>query len=107
MLSGLSKYIQQELLPAQNENNEGDTGYSANVLPLETVETAIKSIANRVNYGIEIVGSTRVPASLCVWRWEVKPENYEWLPKNSREKVDARLAERLQVSLIIPVYCDV
>lgn len=53
---------------------------------------------NRNNYGLDAPpGGGKVPAALCVWRWEVKEEHHEWLPKASREKADARSAERVQV----------
>lgn len=69
-------------------------------LPLSTIEAAIKSVLNRNNYGLDAPSSGgKVPAALCVWRWEVKEGYHDWLPKVSKEKADGRLAERVQVGL--------
>lgn len=99
----LAKHIRNELLPAQDEDedniNSGRADVSAS-LPLSTVEAAIKSILCRINYGLEAPHGGKLPASLCVWRWEVKEEHRGWLPKAAREKADGRLAERVQVGTI-------
>jgi hypothetical protein len=92
-IAGLSKHIQQELVP----DDDDDTGCSASILPLSTIEDVVKLLATRVNYGIESP-LTKTPAALCVWRWELNQEYLSFLPKVSREKVDARLADRIQVS---------
>ncbi|TFY78564.1 hypothetical protein EWM64_g5445 [Hericium alpestre] len=90
----LAKHIQSEVVPAPEDEDEEPTT-RPNVLPIETIEATIKSVADRVNYGID-VANAKVPASLCVWRWEVKSQYRDWLPKASRDKIDARLAERVQ-----------
>jgi hypothetical protein len=70
-------------------------------LPLSVVEAAIRSILSRNNYGLDPPqGGGKLPASLYVWRWEVKEEHRGWLPKAAREKADGRLAERVQVGII-------
>lgn len=62
------------------------------------MEAAIKSVLQRHNYGIDTPSGTgKLPAGLCIWRWEVKEEYRDWLPKAAREKADARLAERVEV----------
>lgn len=66
-------------------------------LPLSAVETAIKAVMERNNYGLDGSGSGKAPAAVCVWRWEVKEDHRDWLPKSGREKADNRLAERVQV----------
>jgi chromatin assembly factor 1 subunit A len=67
-------------------------------LPLQVVEAAIKSILSRNNYGLEAPqGNVKMPAALCVWRWEVKSQYWDWLPKAAKEKAEARLIERVQV----------
>lgn len=96
-LVSISKHIQRELLPTQGEYETEPTKDSS-PLPLPVVEAAVKHVATRVNYGIDAPNGGKAPQSLCVWRWEVKPEYYDWLPKVSRDKVDARLTERVQVS---------
>ncbi|KAH9901194.1 hypothetical protein C8Q73DRAFT_752237 [Cubamyces lactineus] len=94
-LQALSKHIQQQLLPAMDEDEDEED--IAAILPLDTVEDAIKSIARRVNYGLESPPEGgKVPASWLIWRWEVSDPYRDWLPKNAREKVDARIRERLQ-----------
>ncbi|OSD02875.1 hypothetical protein PYCCODRAFT_1435163 [Trametes coccinea BRFM310] len=94
-LQALSKHVQQQLLPAVDEDEEEDT--TSSILPLETVEDAIKSVAKRVNYGLEApAGGGKVPAAWLLWRWEVCESCRDWLPKNAREKVENRLRERQQ-----------
>ncbi|KAH9854026.1 hypothetical protein C2E23DRAFT_819256 [Lenzites betulinus] len=91
----LSKHVQQQLLPAVDEDEEEDT--TAPILPLETVEDVIKSLATRVNYGLDNpVEGGRVPAGWHIWRWEVSDEYRSWLPKNAKEKVENRWKERQQ-----------
>ena len=91
-ITSLSKHIQQELAPDDGE----DTERSASILPLSVIEDVVKLLASRVNYGIESP-LTKIPAALCVWRWELKQEYLGFLPRVSREKVDARRADRVQV----------
>jgi chromatin assembly factor 1 subunit A len=45
----------------------------------------------------------RTPASLAIWRWEIKAKYRDWLPKGIREKADARLAERVEVGFSVSV----
>ncbi|KAH9171528.1 hypothetical protein EDB89DRAFT_2243493 [Lactarius sanguifluus] len=90
-IATLSKHIQQELTP----DDDDDTDCSVPVLPLSAIEDVVKLLANRVNYGIECP-LVKTPAALCVWRWELNQEYISFLPKVSREKVDARLADRIQ-----------
>ncbi|KAI0928366.1 hypothetical protein AcW1_005632 [Taiwanofungus camphoratus] len=95
-LQALSKHVQHELLPAQDDDDETS---KTSLLPLKTeaVEQAIKSIASRNDYGLECIpGEGKVPAALHIWRWEVKDEFRNWLPKAAREKAEVRLAERCQ-----------
>lgn len=95
-LSALSKHIQQELLPTMDEDEEEYR--TPTILPLEVVEHAVKSVAKRVNYGLDSpLEGGKVPASWLIWRWEVSDLGRDWLPKNAREKVDNRWRERQQV----------
>ena len=93
-IAALSKHIQHELVPDDDDDN---TVFSLSPLPLSAVEDVVKLLATRVNYGIESP-LTKTPAALCVWRWELNQEYLSFLPKVSRDKVDARLADRIQVS---------
>jgi chromatin assembly factor 1 subunit A len=95
----LSKHIQQELVP----DDDDDSDCPASILPLATIEGVVKLLATRVNYGIESP-LAKTPAALCVWRWELNQEYLPFLPKVSREKVDARLADRIQVSWSILLH---
>ncbi|KZP20865.1 hypothetical protein FIBSPDRAFT_1044651 [Athelia psychrophila] len=97
-VTALAKHIRSQLLPSQDEDdiNSDSTNTSAS-LPLPALEAAIKSILSRTNYGLDgPVGNAKTPAAACVWRWEVKPEHREWLPKALKEKIDARQTERTE-----------
>jgi chromatin assembly factor 1 subunit A len=99
-LSALSKHILQELLPVQEDD---DVQHLPPPLTLPVVESGIKSVANRNNYGLDGIAGAKAPAAVCVWRWEAKPAHMDWLPKSAREKVDHRIAERTQVSISIAI----
>ena len=103
-LAILAKHIKTELLPTQNEDEDTNDGRTADIstsLPLLAVESAIKSVLERNNYGIDATSDTgKLPAGLCIWRWEAKKEYRDWLPKAARERADGRHAERVEVS-----YC--
>ncbi|RDB24271.1 hypothetical protein Hypma_008755 [Hypsizygus marmoreus] len=98
-LAALSKHIRHELLPTQDEDEvqDGDSSPASLALPLSAVEAAIKLIMQRNNYGLDGIGGGKPPAAVCVWRWEVKEQHRDWLPKHGREKAENRLAERIQV----------
>lgn len=91
-ITALSNYIQQGLIP----DDEEDSDNADSILPLNAIEDVVKRLATRVNYGIES-SLAKTPAALCVWRWELKQEYLGFLPRVSREKVDARLADRIRV----------
>ncbi|KAG6844724.1 hypothetical protein H0H87_004344 [Tephrocybe sp. NHM501043] len=97
-LAALSKHIRQQLLPSQDDDEEGESNnvVAQTALPLPTVETAIKSIMQRNNYGLDNLSGGRTPAAVCVWRWEAMDQYRDWLPKNAREKAESRMAERAQ-----------
>ncbi|KAI0670574.1 hypothetical protein C8Q78DRAFT_1145923 [Trametes maxima] len=104
-LQALSKHVQQQLLPAVDEDEEEDT--IPTLLPLEAVEEAIKSIAKRVNYGLDTpTDGGKVPAAWLIWRWEVSDLYRDWLPKNAREKADNRFRERQQVKADVRALFD-
>lgn len=64
------------------------------------MESAITHVAIRINYGAEnMPNQAKVPAHLCIWRWEVDEQNFHWLPKTVRDKLRNRLYERRQVCL--------
>jgi len=99
-LAVLSKNIHQELLPAlEDEDEDSPDSAPAAALPLSTVEDAIKSVLVRTNYGLDAPIGIRLPAAVCVWRWEVRPELGGWLPKNAKEKAETRQVERMQVGV--------
>jgi len=101
----LAKHIRSQLLPTQDEDSQPDPLTDpSRLLPPFVVETAIKSVMDRNNYGIDPPASTtKMPSGLYVWRWEVKPEHRDWLPKASRQKAETRLAERIQVRRVSPI----
>ncbi|PFH52405.1 hypothetical protein AMATHDRAFT_74199 [Amanita thiersii Skay4041] len=95
-LAALAKHIRQALLPTSaDEAGEGSSAAS-DALPLGVVEGAIKAIMIRNNYGLEALNGGRTPAAVCLWRWEVRKEYWDWLPKGGREKASQRLVEREQ-----------
>lgn len=100
-LTILTKHIHHELLPTLDEEDGGLVSAVASALPLTSVEEAIKAVLVRNNYGVEAPTGVKLPTALCVWRWEVRAQYMDWLPKNCREKAEARLAERIQVCYLI------
>ena len=99
-LAQLSKHIHQELLPTLDEEDDNvDTSSLTHAaLPLSLVENAIKAVLIRNNYGLDAPSGVKIPAAACVWRWEVRNEHLDWLPRNSKEKAEARQTDRIQVS---------
>ncbi|KAF5391448.1 hypothetical protein D9757_002078 [Collybiopsis confluens] len=95
ILASLAKHVHAQLLPSESDDDGSDASPSA-FLPISIVETAIQEVALRNNYGIETDLGIKAPAATCVWRWEVKEEFRSWLPKNMREKVASRLADRVK-----------
>lgn len=94
--------MQQELLPARDEDDEDALGKATISLPLQIIEKAIKSIATRTNYGLEAsAAGGKVPAAWHIWRWEVKEEFRHWLPRSAKDKAEARAAERRQVGIYL------
>ncbi|TFK64073.1 hypothetical protein BDN72DRAFT_286329 [Pluteus cervinus] len=97
ILTALTKYIHHELMPTQDDDEQDDgNSPAATMLPFSIVETAIKEVVTRNNYGLDGIDGTKPPAVVCVWRWEVPMGQYDWLPKNSRQKAESRLTERIQ-----------
>jgi chromatin assembly factor 1 subunit A len=70
-------------------------------LPISLIEKAIDEILVRRNYGLEAPLGVKLPPAVTVWRWEVRSEHWDWLPKNSREKAESRQLERTQVSVLL------
>lgn len=96
-LSALTKHIHQELLPTIDEDEDADIASATTAaLPPSLVEKAIEDVLVRNNYGIDAPLGVKLPAAVCVWRWETRSEHMAWLPKNSREKAETRHTERLQ-----------
>lgn len=62
------------------------------------LESAIVSVADRLNYGID--WTEKIAASLSIWKWEVKRSKLDLLPRLARDKFEARIAERQQVSRV-------
>lgn len=99
-MAALGKHIHHELLPTLDDDEDNDvTSATSAALPINLVETAIQQVLIRNNYGIDVPLGVKQPAAISVWRWEVRPEHLDWLPKNSKEKAEARLGERIQVSV--------
>jgi chromatin assembly factor 1 subunit A len=96
-LPALTKHIHQELLPTIDEDEDADIASATTAaLPPSLVEKAIEDVLVRNNYGIDAPLGVKLPAAVCVWRWETRSQHMAWLPKNSREKAETRHTERLQ-----------
>lgn len=101
--------MHSQLLPSDidDEGEDSEDGRVSDQFPLCFVESAIIHVATRVNYGAESMpNQAKVPAHLCIWRWEVDEQNFHWLPKAARDKLRNRLHERRQVHTSPPgVIC--
>ncbi|KAF8655980.1 hypothetical protein AX16_002840 [Volvariella volvacea WC 439] len=95
-LTALTKHIHHELLPLQDDEEVDGNSPASAILPFTIVENAIKEVMSRNNYGLDGIGGGKPPAAVCVWRWEVKSDHLDWLPKNARQKAETRMAERAQ-----------
>ncbi|KAH9946279.1 uncharacterized protein BXZ73DRAFT_86440 [Epithele typhae] len=105
-LQALSKHVQQELLPVVDEDDEDATAVPA-ILPTDVLEAAVRTIAKRVNYGLDPpVEGSKVPAAWHIWRWEVQETYRGWLPKAVREKAENRTRERQQLKHDVQTLFD-
>ena len=94
--------MHSQLLPSDIEEDDEDSEsrHVSEQLPACSVESAVTHVAVRINYGAESMpNQARVPAHLCIWRWEVDEQNFHWLPKTARDKLKNRLYERRQVCI--------
>ncbi|KAF9646857.1 hypothetical protein BDM02DRAFT_3188474 [Thelephora ganbajun] len=108
-LQTLAKHIQSQLLPSDIDEDDEDSGgrHVSEQLPPCCVESAITHVAIRINYGAESMpNQAKVPAHLCIWRWEVDEQNFHWLPKTVRDRLRNRLYERRQVKDEVAVLLD-
>ncbi|KAG1891349.1 hypothetical protein F4604DRAFT_409243 [Suillus subluteus] len=92
----LAKHIRSELLPSFDEDDDSSRESISVALPLLVVEHTIQSLMVRTNYGLDGPLGYKLPPIVCVWRWEVKDDYRDWLPKSAKEKAEARIAERVQ-----------
>lgn len=101
-LSALAKHIHHELLPTLDEDEDQNIASATSAaLPISAVERVIQDVLVRNNYGIDVPLGVKPSAAISVWRWEVRSQHMDWLPKNSREKAETRHAERVQVSYLL------
>ncbi|RXW17972.1 hypothetical protein EST38_g7884 [Candolleomyces aberdarensis] len=105
-LAPLAKHIRQELLPVQDEEDAEKTAKANAILPQSVVEAAINSTLDRNNYGLDVPSGVKLPALLCVWRWEVKEQFKDYLPKNGRDKADSRLEERKAAKKVLNLHFE-
>ncbi|KAJ8699806.1 hypothetical protein PTI98_002891 [Pleurotus ostreatus] len=92
-IGALARYISKEISPAQDDD---DGSPQATMVPAPIIEAAIKSTLVRVNYGLDGSPDAKLPSTACAWRWEVKDEFKDWLPKTMQEKAESRKADRIQ-----------
>ncbi|KAG2365759.1 hypothetical protein BDR07DRAFT_1607316 [Suillus spraguei] len=95
-ITPLAKHIRSELLPSFDEDDESSRERISVALPLLVVEHAIQSLMVRTNYGLDGQLGYKLPSIVCVWRWEVRDDYRDWLPKSAKEKAETRIAERVQ-----------
>lgn len=100
-MTPLAKHIRSELLPSFDEDDDSSRESISVALPLLVVEHAIQSLMVRTNYGLDGPLGYKLPPILCVWRWEVRDDYKDWLPKSAKEKAETRIAERLQVCIVL------
>ena len=114
-LPALCKSIKQQLVPEPLEAATDASKPLADKLPTSTLERAILSVAERVNYGADpqlttsASGGTpnavnKVPANLCLWRWEVKDRS--GFPAQLRERVETRRNERVAAKQDLAMIID-
>ncbi|KAG1826950.1 uncharacterized protein BJ212DRAFT_1474155 [Suillus subaureus] len=80
----LAKHIRSELLPSFDEDDDSSR---------ESISVALPLI-DKLWPGWSI--GYKLPPIVCVWRWEVKDDYRDWLPKSAKERAEARIAERVQ-----------
>ncbi|KAG2755908.1 hypothetical protein P692DRAFT_20766720 [Suillus brevipes Sb2] len=102
----LAKHIRSELLPSFDEDDDSSRESISIALPLLVVEHAIQSLMVRTNYGLDGPLGYKLPPILCVWRWEVRDDYRDWLPKSAKEKAETRIAERLQAKTDLRVVFE-
>ncbi|KAG1756444.1 uncharacterized protein EDB91DRAFT_1212997 [Suillus paluster] len=95
----LAKYIRSELLPSFDEDDDSRRESISVALPLLVVEHAIQLLMVRTNYGLEGPLGYKIPSIVCAWRWEVRDNYRDWLPKSAKEKAETRMAERVQAKI--------
>jgi chromatin assembly factor 1 subunit A len=97
-VAALARYVHKQLVPDDDIVGEKANASVSTTLPHSVIESAINSIATRVNYGLDAPPTGgKIPATYYIWRWEVKPEHRNWLPKSVLDKTDTRMLERAQV----------
>ncbi|KAL5490433.1 hypothetical protein ACEPAI_5266 [Sanghuangporus weigelae] len=101
-ISFLERHLQEALRPEETETDEANSSGAS--LTTIAIESAILRVCDRVNYGIDWM--EKVSAATSVWRWEVKEEMYDMLPKASRERFESRLAERRQAKQELKALFD-
>ncbi|CAO1631376.1 unnamed protein product [Sympodiomycopsis kandeliae] len=106
-LSDVAKFIKSKVLPTDSSSQSTSESQDANdILPLSVIESAIKQVAERINYGLEpsdVASSSKsiaepqdIPAGLQLWRWEVKdtsllqPERVQEMLARREERKEAR-----------------
>ncbi|KAG0705051.1 hypothetical protein DFH29DRAFT_908572 [Suillus ampliporus] len=95
----LAKHIRSELLPSFDEDDDSRRESISVALPLLVVEHAIQLLMLRTNYGLDGPLGYKLPSIVCVWRWEVRDNYRDWLPKSAKEKAETRMAERVQAKI--------
>ena len=102
-LQALAKHVHSQLLPCDIDEDDKDSEghHASESFPPRSLESAITHVATRVNYGAKSMpNQAKVPAHLCIWRWEVDEKDFHWLPKTAHDRLRNRLHERRQVRTI-------
>ncbi|KAG2349564.1 hypothetical protein BDR05DRAFT_1055214 [Suillus weaverae] len=102
----LAKHIRSELLPSFDEDDDSSRESISVALPLLVVEHAIQSLMVRTNYGLDGPLGYKLPPIVCIWRWEVRDDYRDWLPKSAKEKAETRIAERVQAKTDLRAFFE-
>ncbi|KZT44152.1 hypothetical protein SISSUDRAFT_1115956 [Sistotremastrum suecicum HHB10207 ss-3] len=89
LVKAIKHELAAEITPSTDPSGSITT---SDKLPISTLERAVLSVAVRTNYGVEDE-NIKIPAALCVWRWEVKDKSM--LPATVVEAAELRRNERI------------
>lgn len=99
--AALAKDVRKKILLSDDDESQSQASQVIDKLPVALIEKTIDEIAERVNYGLspnDVASSSTapppasIPASLQLWRWEVR--DLSLLPSERQEDIVQRREER-------------